>query len=973
MRYFKIYCAGLSLQDESPWKPVGSDWPVMLSVSEYPARFILNGEMKSGGILGAFVRDHRLTPADIENYVREFMRERMGEKPVEDEWMIAYGKHPEGVPQKFPLSAEEVSAENLLRHTYVRRDAHRANLSELYNLFFPAVGKNTLLFCDLATENPRDWDVLGKEAEKTPYSLDLGGEISRIKASQNRQGTESGFPDTTEKGENWQAAFEYAIEVESIAEANSAGDLLLEALNRAGRLGNRNVFTLDLYEQQNSFIEYEKISDEINANLFRSLEKSTLVIDYSRQKEGSDSELRAAAVLRKILDCANKYPRRVQLIFLIGAAERNIAARLEHTLNVPLVTLRRNPAQKFAVTDLRRARTETAHRLRRCGFVMDKRAMRSLDAVIEAAAADKSSRKDPQTLANRWITKHNLETDFAEYRAVVGEPRGMRDKTDAMEELNKLIGLEEVKKEIRMVLDSFRIGQIARRAGLADSDISLHSVFVGSPGTGKTEVAQLYGRILKEMGVLSEGRVFRVSGTHLGTGTPGETNRIDRLFAHAKGSVIFIDEAYTLSGRSETVAELIAQMENHRRDTVVIFAGYQKAMEQLLNTNPGFRSRIGSIIKFPDYTPEELGKIFDFMLEKQGLKITRCARRAVRDRLAAAGMKPEQGNARFVRNLVADIQRNQRVRLAQGENDSALTKTQLTTLIKEDVPHCESDTLPSGTLRLSRLIGLKSVKNEVMRQLYFAQNRKMRRDAGLSTHFVPMHMVFAGNPGTGKTEVARLVGQIARERELLAIGNFFEVSRRDLIGNPMVSTAALVESVFQKARGSVLFIDEAYTLNDDGEGRVAIDAMVKHMEDMREEIIVIMAGYTAEMKLMLQANPGFASRVRTTVDFPDYSRFELFEILMSHAREKKYRFTDAARRKARELLEKAEIGPNSGNGRLARQMLEECILEQAVRLQKRAAHGLKPTVRELETLRPADVVLNTGHLGLPPRIGFRVD
>lgn len=143
------------------------------------------------------------------------------------------------------------------------------------------------------------------------------------------------------------------------------------------------------------------------------------------------------------------------------------------------------------------------------------------------------------------------------------------------------------------------------------------------------------------------------------------------------------------------------------------------------------------------------------------------------------------------------------------------------------------------------------------------------------------------------------------------------------------------------------------------------------MEDMREQIIVIMAGYTAEMKLMLQVNPGFASRVRTTIDFPDYSRSELFEILMSHAKAKKYRFTDAAQRKARELLEKAQIGPNSGNGRLARQMLEDCIMEQAVRLQKRAANGFKPTIHELETLCPTDIVLNVEHLGLPPRIGFR--
>lgn len=969
MRYFKIYCADLSLRQDFMWRPTGSDWPLQLGFWDY-SRFVIDGETRRGSILGAFVRDYRITPEDVKKYVLDSMRESRVEKFIEESWISSDDDDPGDEIIKEYIRVEEVPAAALLRDNAreIREYAHRANLQELKNLLSWHM-RCTVLLCELMSDSPRDWEILSKEARKTPYSLGLGQEISRIEASQSKQKTPGGFPGSTEKGEDWQVAFDYAIEVASSSEASSAKDLLLEALSRAGRLGNRNVYTLDFYEQEYYDDNLENLSDEINANLFRSLEKSTLVIDYSRQEEGSDRELRAALVLQKILDHVNQCPRQVQLIFFVKAGARDLLERLERSLNVPLVTLRRNVEEKFAKIEPHRAQAELVQRLQRRGFVMDAPARKRLDAVIEAAAADKSFRGDLEALANRWITKQHLETDFTDYRTVVSEPEDTTAEMNAMEQLNELIGLEEVKKKIRVVLDSFRIGQIARRAGLPDSDVSLHAVFTGSPGTGKTEVARLYGQILKEMGVLSVGRVFSASGTNLGGS--GESRRIEKLFTNAKGSVIFIDEAYALTGKGETIAELIAQMENHRRDTVVILAGYQDQMEKLLASNPGFRSRIGSIINFPDYTPEELGQIFDFMLEKRGLKITKSARRLVRDRLAAAGMKPEQGNARFVRNLVADIQQNQRVRLAQKEDDDALTKAQLTTLAKEDVPKSELDNLPSGTVRLSRLIGLESVKNEVLRQLYYAQNQKLRRDAGLSAHFVPMHMVFAGNPGTGKTEVARIVGQIARERGLLAIGNFFEVSRQDLIGNPLVPTAALVGSVFQKARGSVLFVDEAYALNDGGEGRVAIDAMVKLMEDMREQIIVIMAGYTEEMKLMLQVNPGFASRVRTTIDFPDYSRSELFEILMSHAKAKKYRFTDAAQRKARELLEKAQIGPNSGNGRLARQMLEDCIMEQAVRLQKRAANGFKPTIHELETLCPTDIVLNVEHLGLPPRIGFR--
>ena len=191
---------------------------------------------------------------------------------------------------------------------------------------------------------------------------------------------------------------------------------------------------------------------------------------------------------------------------------------------------------------------------------------------------------------------------------------------------------------------------------------SMHLAFLGAPGTGKTEVARLYGQILKETGVLSEGRVICVSGSDV------VRSDVEKLFDKARGSVLFIDEAYAMTSASITISELIAHMENRRDDTVVILAGYEGEMNRLLDSNPGFRSRIGFTLHFAEYDEDELLEIFDLMCRRADLKVEDDAHRSVRDLLARNGRRPDQGNARYVRKLFEDCLGAQQARLA-GELD----------------------------------------------------------------------------------------------------------------------------------------------------------------------------------------------------------------------------------------------------------------------------------------------------------------
>jgi stage V sporulation protein K len=219
-----------------------------------------------------------------------------------------------------------------------------------------------------------------------------------------------------------------------------------------------------------------------------------------------------------------------------------------------------------------------------------------------------------------------------------------------------------------------------------------------------------------------------------------------------------------------------------------------------------------------------------------------------------------------------------------------------------------------------------------------------------------MHMIFKGNPGTGKTTVARVFGRMFREMGVLPKGHLIEAERADLVGEYIGHTAQKAREMLKKAMGGILFIDEAYSLARGGEkdfGKEAIDTLVKAMEDHKDELILILAGYRREMEFFLHTNPGLRSRFPIQIDFPDYEPDELRKIanLMLHQRQ--YKLSPGARKKLSDLLQAAidEDDPHFGNARLVRNIIERAIRRQAVRLM-----GKKIVNRDdLMTLEEADL------------------
>lgn len=251
--------------------------------------------------------------------------------------------------------------------------------------------------------------------------------------------------------------------------------------------------------------------------------------------------------------------------------------------------------------------------------------------------------------------------------------------------------------------------------------------------------------------------------------------------------------------------------------------------------------------------------------------------------------------------------------------------------------------LRAALSRMQNLIGLERVKELVGELQAFVEVQRRRRSAGLTAEPVVLHMVFRGNPGTGKTTVARILGTLFKEMGLLEKGHLVEVERADLVGEYIGHTAQKTREQIKRALGGILFIDEAYSLARGGEkdfGKEAIDALVKAMEDHRSNLVLILAGYRREMDWFLRQNPGLRSRFPIHLDFPDYSVDELVRIADHMARQRDYRLTDEARLELARLLRQtsARAAVANGNARLVRNVVERAIRRQAVRLVRENRH-----------------------------------
>ena len=517
----------------------------------------------------------------------------------------------------------------------------------------------------------------------------------------------------------------------------------------------------------------------------------------------------------------------------------------------------------------------------------------------------------------------------------------LRKIGESEKQLNGLIGLSGIKESIKKIKAYTLMNK-------GSDALNIHMCFLGNPGCGKTEVARYMAGILYENKILPTKKVIEVDRSGLVSEYFGATAEKTRsVITQAMGGVLFIDEAYALGNNADTggitdygreaIDTLVKAMEDHRGEFCVIFAGYRNEMQKMLSVNPGLKSRIQFTLDFPNYTREELKKITMLMLEKRKYTIGEVALSRILDITDIRRKDPNFANAREIRNILDQVIMCQNLRCA-GTGDTEIGIVDVNKYIQDakiNLPTSSAGApkkILTGEEELDQLIGLSVVKRMVRKIKAYA-----KRNQGLSDF--NLHMCFYGNPGTGKTEVARILSRILYDAGVLNEAKLVETDAHGLIGKYIGETAPKTLAKINDAMGGVLFIDEAYSLTGGtiinggttSYGEEAIAVLLKEMEDRRGQFCAILAGYRNEMVKMISTNPGLESRIQFTLEFPDYTREELGLIAHSFLEKKGYSIDDAALNRLLDIMEYFRNRPNFANARTMRNVLDQVIMNQNLR------------------------------------------
>lgn len=530
-----------------------------------------------------------------------------------------------------------------------------------------------------------------------------------------------------------------------------------------------------------------------------------------------------------------------------------------------------------------------------------------------------------------------------------------KPQLSAREQLNQLIGLGSVKKEIDKMLRMVEFNQQRIAKGLEPQEQSYHSVFLGNPGTGKTTVARLIGEVLFESGAFKSDEFKLIEASEpdfISQNVGGTAQQTLALLEKAKGGVLFIDEAYALNKKDanvdfgiEAINTILKYMEDHRGEIMIIFAGYTKEMEEFLKTNPGLTSRVPNKFVFEDYTPDEIVEIGEKDLVKKQYQFedeeyyAQQVKRAYRNSL-------DHSNARWIRNFNEKLLKAfaNRVMNTGTEDLETITRADIDEVLAQGRYQASGKKDEDALERLQKLIGINGVKEQVNRFISLVELNHRREEQGMENSDFTLHSLFLGNPGTGKTTVARIVGEVLYQKGIISQKKFVEVSRSDLVAGYIGQTAKKTREVLESALGGVLFIDEAYSLSQGSEndfGKEAIDEILKFMEDHRKDMVIIFAGYTKEMSEFLQMNSGLASRIPHTFDFEDYTPDEIVEIGLLGLHNAAYEVDEAAY--ADLVKNNYSLTSDHSNGRWVRNLNEELIMVMS----ERVAHAADADINRI--------------------------
>ena len=530
--------------------------------------------------------------------------------------------------------------------------------------------------------------------------------------------------------------------------------------------------------------------------------------------------------------------------------------------------------------------------------------------------------------------------------------------------LNEMPGWNNLKRRMEGIISLHGVAEIRDALGLKKNLPTMHTILIGNPGTGKSCCVKYLAEIYHALGMLPENSIRLTNLAKVSNST------ITSEIHYAIGGVLVFENAHELyhsenkpiDNEQQIVRSLIDELNDPAKQSnwMLVLTGEPQGMESLLAAYPELREHFQEPVYMEDFKPEELYRIVDRCCEERDVHLAPQAKKKLEMLLLHKYNQrgPNFENARFVQRLFDErIIPAMYKRIADSEDPEIADDLGL--VVAESIPSINGSS-GDGMAELDDLIGLARIKTRVKDYLNAVRLASRRMELGLPTSMPRLHMAFLGNPGTGKTTVAEIIGKVFAEWGILSVGRVIRTEKSQMVGQYIGETEYKMNNLLARARGNILFIDEAYQLAEGGErdfGRIVMNSLLTELGKNNLDMVVILAGYTAPMKKLLESNEGIESRFPNVFNFEDYTTDELLEIgkLMIHRQG--FNLTEGAELNMQAIIraESEKPSPRFGNGRFVSNLLQNEILAT---LGARTAKMDNPTAEDLSTILPEDVVVN---------------
>lgn len=530
--------------------------------------------------------------------------------------------------------------------------------------------------------------------------------------------------------------------------------------------------------------------------------------------------------------------------------------------------------------------------------------------------------------------------------------------------LNEMPGWNNLKRRMEGIISLHGVAEIRDALGLKKNLPTMHTILIGNPGTGKSCCVKYLAEIYHALGMLPENSIRLTNLAKMSNST------ITSEIHYAIGGVLVFENAHELyhsenkpiDNEQQIVRSLIDELNDSAKQSnwMLVLTGEPQGMESLLAAYPELREHFQEPVYMEDFKPEELYRIVDRCCDERDVHLAPQAKKKLEMFLLHKYNQrgPNFENARFVQRLFDEkIIPAMYKRIADSEDPEVADDLGL--VVAESIPSINGSS-GDGMAELDDLIGLARIKTRVKDYLNAVRLASRRMELGLPTSMPRLHMAFLGNPGTGKTTVAEIIGKVFAEWGILSVGRVIRTEKSQMVGQYIGETEYKMNNLLARARGNILFIDEAYQLAEGGEsdfGRIVMNSLLTELGKNNLDMVVILAGYTAPMKKLLESNEGIESRFPNVFNFEDYTTDELLEIgkLMIHRQG--FNLTEGAEQNMQAIIraESEKPSPRFGNGRFVSNLLQNEILAT---LGARTAKMDNPTAEDLSTILPEDVVVN---------------